>query len=201
MRKGQAGVVEGSSFVLRDENGLDRASLKMAAGGPQLALCDSKGNERAVLRVCPEATMLCFLDDQGRKMITLTSLGSAQMLDLHNPQGADGVSMVAAGNTLFGLSDGDKWRVHLVANDHPELQERPCFVVTDRRGKEQVTVVAGPDGPELSLRGPNEKHRLRLKVVKGKPYVELLDGLSRELWRLGTDGQITKPGIRKQKRR
>jgi hypothetical protein len=201
MRKDQAGVVEATAFVLRDENSLERASLKMVAGGPQLALRDSKGNARAVLRVCSEATQLCFLDGQGRRMITLTSLGSAQMLDLYNAHGADGVSMVAAGNALFGLSDGDKWRVHLVANDHPELQERPCFVVTDRRGREQVTVAAGPDGPELSLRGPNEKHRLRLKVVKGKPYVQMLDGRSREVCRLDVDGQITKPRIRKRQRR
>ncbi len=205
MRKGQEGIVEATSFVLRDENGLERASLKMVTESPQLTFCDSKGNERAVLRVGPEATLLCFYDGQRRPVVTLVSLGNAQGFDLSNPQSGADVSMhTMSGEADFSLSVNDKLRIYLQANDHPDaphLQERPCFVVRDRRGKEQITVAAGLDGPELSLRGPNEKHRLRLKVVKGKPHVQVLDGLSREVWRLGLDGQITKPGVRKRKSR
>lgn len=201
MRRDQAGVVEATAFVLRDENGLERASLKMVAGGPQLALCDSEGIPRAVLRVIPKATLLCFYDGHGRELITLAALGSLQLFHLNNSQGEVGVSMDAeAGAGGFRVSGNHK-SIYLNTNDHPALQERPSFVVTDRRGKMQVTVATGPDGPELSLRGPNEKYRLRLKVVKGKPYVQMLDGRSREVWRLGLDGQITKPGVRERKRR
>lgn len=202
MRKDQARVVEAASFILRDENGVERASLRMVREGPQLTLYDSNGTSRAVLRVGSEATLLSFFDAHGREMIAFTSLGHAQMLHLNNPRSKGGISMHAMeGVAGVGLSGGDGLTVYLETNDLLYLRERPCFAVADRRGKTQVTIAVGQDGPELSLRGPNEKRRLRLKVVKGKPCVQLLDGLSREVWSLGADGEIRKPQGRERKRR
>lgn len=132
-------IIEGSKFVLKDENGKMRARLFMNEGGASLAFYDAAGKGQAALAVGPDGPLLYFYSTKGVEILKLTTIDDSPVLALAD---SSGTVRVQAGVT--------KSAAHVLINN---LQGGPAVGM----GVDQA-------GPVLSLRDSNGTVRGRLTV-------------------------------------
>jgi hypothetical protein len=104
-------VIQATEFLLKDNDGQTRASLKMGSAGPHLAFYDANGKAvRALLGLLPSGPALGLYDSDGKNRISLAI----------SPKGA---------NLTFNDSD-EKLRSELGM-----LEEGPKLLFLDLEGK------------------------------------------------------------------
>jgi hypothetical protein len=84
----QSGVKEirATRFIVEDENGKVRASLKMTKGGPELLLSDENEKVRAMLKIFPGGPGLALFDenDKVRALLSVLEEGTTLLLSDEN---------------------------------------------------------------------------------------------------------------------
>jgi len=137
-------VVRANEFILEEENGKTRATLKVDKDGPKLALFDENGMSSASLGVGKDAALLRLYGENGKSCVILCVLKDAPILALQDENGKD--------RAMLSVNKDEGTGLHLF----------------DKKGQGRVTLgackVASPDGaqtqyPEssLCLFGPDGK--------------------------------------------
>lgn len=133
------GVVHARAFVLHDDEGRVRGTMRVTDGNPEISLGDATGTVRAAMRIHDEDPLLCLWSSGGVGTALLTAEGDRARFELdmgakggcadlvvNNDnatilalRGADGKA-----RTAIGTSEGNAW-VHLL-----DGEEKVCAAVS-----------------------------------------------------------------------
>ena len=143
-------IVEAEKFVLKDDNGKDRAVLCMGDFGPVLSFNDPRGLPRLTLELRGEGPMISLCDPNGawEARLEATKEGAVVVVWEDGGKRGAGVSAQADGPDVW-LSDGEcaVRAKFTMANGHP------CLRLSDAQGTCRLELAALKDGPHVSLFG------------------------------------------------
>ena len=167
------GIIQGTTFLLVDSEGRERATLTVTPDGPLLGLADENGKPRAKLTAFKDGPSLDLWDDQGNRRIALHAGKDGPILTLvdENGKGAAGLTVVNKDGPGLVLADEKgKFRARLAVK-----KNGPALLLIDENGKLRVGLDATKDGPALGLWDENEKPRVKLMATKDGQGLNLCD--------------------------
>ena len=160
-------VIRANEFILLDEQGRKRATLRMDPNGPTLRMSRENGKDYFVLSGSQDGGALLMVDQNGQVRLTLGVNEEGPGLGMFDKKGKSRVvlkvgqteTLDAALLTLVG-ENGKSKAILSVFKGGPRLD------LYDEKGETRVSLGAHKDGPVLSLGDENGK--TRVLVVSGK---------------------------------